>query len=82
MWVNSFANPCVKTEGVYAEDRHWGVGVALIYRDRSAGARARRAGRVYRWSSRSSEPVASGRRTSRGSAKCTSSSITSCSATW
>ena len=33
VWINSFANPCVRKEGVYAEDRHWGVGVALIFRD-------------------------------------------------
>jgi hypothetical protein len=38
VWINSFANPCVKQEGVYAEDRHWGVGVALIYRDTVAPA--------------------------------------------
>ncbi|HEY1479779.1 MAG TPA: hypothetical protein VGF46_07095 [Gaiellales bacterium] len=38
VWINSYANPCVKAEGVYAEDRHWGVGVALIYRDTVAPA--------------------------------------------
>ena len=38
VWINSFANPCVKKEGVYAEDRHWGVGVALIFRDTVAPA--------------------------------------------
>jgi hypothetical protein len=38
VWINSYANPCVKKEGVYAEDRHWGVGVALIYRDTVAPA--------------------------------------------
>ena len=38
VWINSFANPCVKKEGVYAEDRHWGVGVALLYRDEVAPA--------------------------------------------
>jgi hypothetical protein len=38
VWINSFANPCVKREGVYAEDRHWGVGVALIFRDTVAPA--------------------------------------------
>jgi hypothetical protein len=38
VWINSYANPCVKQEGVYAEDRHWGVGVALIYRDTVAPA--------------------------------------------
>jgi hypothetical protein len=38
VWINSFANPCVRKEGVYAEDRHWGVGVALIFRDTVAPA--------------------------------------------
>jgi hypothetical protein len=38
VWINSFANPCVKQEGVYAEDRHWGVGVALLFRDTVAPA--------------------------------------------
>jgi hypothetical protein len=38
VWINSFANPCVKKEGVYAEDRHWGVGVALLFRDTVAPA--------------------------------------------
>lgn len=38
VWINSLANPCVKKEGVYAEDRHWGVGVALIFRDTVAPA--------------------------------------------
>jgi hypothetical protein len=38
VWINSFANPCVKKEGVYAEDRHWGIGVALIFRDTVAPA--------------------------------------------
>ena len=38
VWINSFANPCVKKEGVYAEDRHWGVGVALLFRDEVAPA--------------------------------------------
>jgi hypothetical protein len=49
VWVNSYANPCVKAEGVYAEDRHWGVGVALIYRDTVAPALGLDAkGAVYR----------------------------------
>jgi hypothetical protein len=49
VWVNSFANPCVRAEGVYAEDRHWGVGVALIYRDTVAPALGLDAkGAVYR----------------------------------
>jgi hypothetical protein len=49
VWVNSYANPCVKAEGVYAEDRHWGVGVALLYRDTVAPALGLDAhGAVYR----------------------------------
>jgi hypothetical protein len=38
VWINSYANHCVKMEGVYAEARHWGVGVALIFRDTVAPA--------------------------------------------
>lgn len=49
VWVNSYANPCVKKEGVYAEDRHWGVGVALIYHDTVAPALGLDArGAIYR----------------------------------
>ncbi len=38
VWINSYANPCVKKEGVYAEDRHWGIGVAHIFHDTVAPA--------------------------------------------
>jgi hypothetical protein len=49
VWINSYANPCVKAEGVYAEDRHWGIGVALIYRDTFAPALGLDAlGAIYR----------------------------------
>jgi hypothetical protein len=49
VWINSYANPCVKAEGVYAEDRHWGIGVALIYRDTVAPALGLDAhGAIYR----------------------------------
>jgi hypothetical protein len=49
VWINSYANPCVKSEGVYAEDRHWGIGVALIYRDTVAPALGLDAhGAIYR----------------------------------
>jgi hypothetical protein len=36
VWINSRANPCVRREGPYAADAHWGPGVSRLYAEVAA----------------------------------------------